>query len=111
MGAAYVALGINDAWCCWLMTELCEHLQYLTAADFPLLKTPEACAECLAEGMEWVALRECRACGHVGCCDSSSGRHATRHFRNSGHPVMRSITLGERWTWCYVHEIYGGLAE
>ena len=63
------------------------------------------------EGTRWVALRECRECGHVGCCDSSPGRHATRHFRNTGHPVMRSVTSGDRWTWCYVHETYGRLAE
>ena len=75
------------------------------------LKTPAACAECLAEGTHWVALRECQVCGHVGCCDSSPGRHATRPFRDTGHPVMRSITSGERWTWCYVQEIYGRLPE
>lgn len=93
------------------MTKLCEHLQHLTAADFPPPKTPEACEECLIEGTRWVALRECRVCGHVGCCDSSPGRHATRHFRDTSHPVMRSITPGEGWTWCYVHEVYGGLGE
>jgi len=91
------------------MSKSCEHLQDLTAADFPAPKTPEACEECLVEGTRWVALRECRFCGHVGCCDSSPGRHATRHFRDTGHPVMRSITPGERWTWCYIHEVYGDL--
>jgi len=94
-----------------LMADLCEHLQYLTATDFPSLKAPGACQECLAEGTRWVALRECRECGHVGCCDSSTGRHSNRHFRSTGHPVMRSVTSGDRWTWCYVHEIYGRLAE
>jgi CPA1 family monovalent cation:H+ antiporter len=93
------------------MTKSCEHLQHLTAADFPSPKTPEACEECLVEGTQWVALRECRVCGHVGCCDSSPGHHATRHFRDTGHPVMRSITPGEGWTWCYVHEVYGRLGE
>jgi uncharacterized UBP type Zn finger protein len=93
------------------MTESCEYLQDLTAADFPSPKTPEACEECFVEGTRWVALRECQACGHVGWCDSSPGRHATRHFRNMGHPVMRSVTSGDRWTWCYVHETYGRLAE
>jgi CPA1 family monovalent cation:H+ antiporter len=93
------------------MVKSCEHLQHLSAADFPLPKTHGACEECLLEGTHWVALRECQRCGHVGCCDSSPGRHATRHFHNTGHPVMRSVTLGERWTWCYVHEIYGRIAE
>ena len=92
------------------MAKPCEHLKYLTAAGFPVLKTPVACEECLVEGTHWVALRECQVCGHVGCCDSSPRRHATRHFRDTGHPVTRSITSGESWTWCYVHEIYGRLA-
>lgn len=88
----------------------CEHLKGLTAADFPPPRTPEACEECLVEGTRWVALRECRACGHVGCCDSSAGRHATKHFRTTQHPVMRSIMPGDSWDWCYVHEAMGGLS-
>ncbi len=81
----------------------CEHLAGLTAKDFPPPKTPGACEECLAEGTKWVALRECR-CGHIGCCDSSPGKHATRHFKQTQHPVMRSIMPGQNWEWCYVHE-------
>src|SRR5262249_30794210 len=53
------------------MAKPCEHLQDLTAADFPPPRTPGACEECLKEGTRWVELRECQACGHVGCCDSS----------------------------------------
>jgi uncharacterized UBP type Zn finger protein len=49
----------------------------------------------------WVHLRMCLACGHVGCCDSSPGKHATRHFETTGHPLMRSIERGESWLWCY----------
>jgi monovalent cation/hydrogen antiporter len=93
------------------MVKSCEHLQNLTAADFPSPKTHEACEECLIEGTQWVALRECQACGHVGCCDSSPERHATRHFHSTGHPVMRSVTSGDRWTWCYVHKTYGQLPD
>ena len=59
------------------MAKPCEHLQDLTAADFPPPRTPGACEECLKEGTRWVELRECQACGHVGCCDSSPGKHAT----------------------------------
>ena len=81
----------------------CEHLSGLTAKDFPPPRTPGACEECLAEGTKWVALRECR-CGHVGCCDSSPGKHASRHFKETQHPVMRSIMPGQNWEWCYVHE-------
>ncbi len=91
------------------MAKPCEHLQDLTAADFPPPRTPGACEECLKEGMRWVELRECQACGHVGCCDSSPGKHATRHFHEAGHPVMRSVMPGATWTWCYVHEAEGRL--
>ncbi|WZP00526.1 UBP-type zinc finger domain-containing protein [Isosphaeraceae bacterium EP7] len=67
-------------------------------------KTPDGCEECLEEGTPWVHLRLCLECGHVGCCDSSPGMHATKHFHGTGHPVMASYEPGERWGWCYVHE-------
>lgn len=87
----------------------CEHLSDLTEQDFPPPHTPNACEDCLKEGTRWVSLRECKICGHVGCCDSSPRRHATRHFHETGHPVMRSVMPGDRWTWCYVHEVMGEL--
>jgi uncharacterized UBP type Zn finger protein len=62
------------------------------------------CEECLKTGQQWVHLRMCLECGHVGCCDSSVGLHATRHFQATSHPVMRSIEPGESWGWCYVDE-------
>lgn len=84
----------------------CEHLQ--AAADScPTPQTPEGCAECLAAGSAWVHLRLCLACGHVGCCDSSPGRHATGHFEQYGHPVMRSFEPGEAWRWCFVDSLPG----
>jgi CPA1 family monovalent cation:H+ antiporter len=88
----------------------CEHLRGLTAAAFPSLHTPGACEECLREGTRWVVLRECRAWGHVGCCDSSPGKHATKHFQETQHPVMRSVIPGDTWTWCYLHEAMGNLS-
>jgi uncharacterized UBP type Zn finger protein len=63
-----------------------------------------ACNECLAEGLQWVHLRLCMSCGHIGCCDSSPGRHATGHFHATQHPVIKSFEPGEEWAWCYVHE-------
>lgn len=63
------------------------------------------CEECLKLGTHWVHLRLCLTCGHVGCCDSSPGRHATRHFHEQGHPVMASYEPEERWAWCYVDEV------
>lgn len=92
------------------MAQLCEHLQGVTLADVPPPRTPEGCEECLAEGTRWVALRECVSCGHVGCCDSSPGTHATKHYHATQHPVMRSIMPGDTWDWCYVHEVTGELA-
>ncbi|MFE9255457.1 UBP-type zinc finger domain-containing protein [Streptomyces sp. NPDC006879] len=60
------------------------------------------CPECLARGSHPVQLRMCLWCGHVACCDSSPHRHATAHYLETGHPVMRSFEPGETWRWCYV---------
>ncbi|PYQ16618.1 MAG: hypothetical protein DMF80_04215 [Acidobacteria bacterium] len=87
----------------------CEDLENLSPSDFPPARTPDACEDCLSEGTKWVQLRECRTCGHVGCCDSSPRKHATAHFQDTRHPVMRSVTPGDTWTWCYVHGAYGSL--
>jgi uncharacterized UBP type Zn finger protein len=62
----------------------------------------ETCLECLSDGTHPVQLRLCLGCGHVGCCDSSPGRHATGHFSTTGHPVMRTFEPGEAWRWCFV---------
>ncbi len=70
--------------------------------------TPEGCEECLKSGDTWVHLRLCLTCGHVGCCDSSKNKHATKHFQATSHPLIRSIEPGERWMWCYVDEVYPG---
>jgi uncharacterized UBP type Zn finger protein len=63
------------------------------------------CEECLREGLAWVHLRVCLSCGHVGCCDSSRGRHATAHFWATEHPIVQSLEHGEDWRWCYVDDI------
>jgi monovalent cation/hydrogen antiporter len=86
-------------------TEACKHLSRPLALPTP--KTPEGCEECLAEGTQWVHLRLCMDCGHVGCCDSSPQRHATRHFEALAHPVIKSFEIGEAWMWCYVDELLG----
>ncbi|MFI9411194.1 Na+/H+ antiporter [Nocardia gamkensis] len=85
--------------------EVCAHLR-----DAPLVRAhagPDECAECVAEGLAWVHLRMCLSCGHVACCDSSPGNHASKHHGASGHPVMRSVEPGEAWRWCYVDELLG----
>ena len=65
------------------------------------------CEECLRDGTTWVHLRLCLQCGHVGCCDSSVGKHASAHFAELGHPVMRSIEPGEAWKWCFLDNRLG----
>jgi monovalent cation/hydrogen antiporter len=84
----------------------CEHLAAHHDRFVPP-KTPHGCEECLAMGDTWVHLRLCLDCGHVGCCDSSPNRHASAHFRDVGHPVMRSFEPGEAWRWCFVDERLG----
>ena len=79
----------------------CSHLDDIDAV------TPSAggCEECLATGDRWVQLRMCLTCGHVGCCDSSKNRHATKHFTNARHPLIQSHKSGEDWVWCYVDRV------
>ena len=85
------------------MPVTCTHLA--TVRDVAP-RTPDGCEECLAIGSDWVHLRLCLGCGHVGCCDQSPNRHATAHFRHTRHPVMRSLEPGEDWGWCYVDELF-----
>lgn len=80
----------------------CEHLD--TIQQLP--PSGEGCVECLTTGMRWVHLRMCQSCGHVGCCDNSPGKHATGHFRETGHPIIRSFEPGEDWYWCYVDDTF-----
>ena len=68
----------------------------------------DGCEECLKLGDRWVHLRLCMTCGHVGCCDSSKNKHATRHFHATRHPIMRSLEPGENWYWCYVDNMMLG---
>jgi monovalent cation/hydrogen antiporter len=77
----------------------CTHVRQVERLDLP--EEVEGCQECLVEGMSWVHLRMCLSCGHIGCCDNSGGKHATNHFRQTGHPIIRSAEPGEDWSWCY----------
>jgi len=65
----------------------------------------EGCEDCLKIGGDWVHLRLCLTCGHVGCCDSSPNRHARKHFRATHHPIIQSFEPGEDWRWCFVDEV------
>jgi len=66
------------------------------------------CEDCIKTGDKWVHLRLCLECGHVGCCDSSKNKHATKHFHGTKHPLIRSIEPGEAWVWCYVDDMMAG---
>ena len=85
----------------------CEHLNAVTSEQYHRApNTPEGCEECLQMNDYWVHLRLCLECGHVGCCDSSPNRHATKHFRKAGHPLVASFEPGEAWVWCYADEVF-----
>jgi len=81
--------------------DFCSHLGTITKV------TPSAkgCEECLKSGDVWLHLRICRTCGHVGCCDSSKNKHATKHFHRSKHPIIEGYDPPEGWGWCYVDEV------
>ncbi len=73
--------------------------------------TGPGCVECLADGGWWFHLRRCAECGHIGCCDTSPSQHATRHWRETGHPVIQSYEPGETWFWSYAtDEAFAGPA-
>ncbi len=76
----------------------CTHLSQIREVN----PSASGCEECLQTGDAWVHLRMCLVCGHVGCCDQSKNKHATKHFHATSHPIMQSIEPDEDWRWCYV---------
>ncbi len=83
------------------MQQQCSHLDHIRNVE----PSAQGCKECLRSGDWWVHLRECLFCGHVGCCDSSPNRHATKHFHATKHPIVQSFEPGEDWRYCYVDEM------
>ena len=83
------------------MSIACTHLEQI----HDVTPSGDGCKECLEMDDIWIHLRLCMSCGHVGCCDSSKNRHATKHFHSTQHPVVRSFQPGERWLWCYPDEL------
>jgi monovalent cation:H+ antiporter-2, CPA2 family len=79
----------------------CSHLDQTR----PVFPSARGCEDCLRIGDHWVHLRICMTCGHVGCCDSSKNRHATRHSTQTDHPIIKSLQPGENWAWCYPDKI------
>jgi len=86
------------------MADQCTHLDQIKLT----YTNKRVCEDCVKTGDRWVHLRMCLECGHVGCCDSSKNKHATKHFHQTKHPLMRSAEPGEEWVWCYVDEMAPG---
>ena len=84
------------------MASTCTHLNQIRQV------TPGAkgCEDCLAMGDSWVHLRLCLTCGHVGCCDSSKNKHATKHYQKTQHPIIQSLERGESWRWCFPDQLF-----
>ena len=84
-----------------LSSDDCGHLS--TIQD--VVPSADGCEDCLKIGDVWVHLRVCLQCGHVGCCDDSKNKHATRHHHETGHPIIASYEEGEDWLWCYIDQV------
>ena len=83
------------------MNPPCTHLHMIR----DVTPSAQGCEDCLRVGDTWVHLRLCLTCGHVGCCDQSKNRHATKHFDADQHPLIQSIEPGENWLWCFVDDV------
>lgn len=82
--------------------EYCEHISTMVRVK----PSADGCEDCLKIGGRWLHLRLCENCGHVGCCDQSPNRHATKHFHASGHPIIKSFQPGEDWGYCYIDDAF-----
>ena len=82
------------------MATECTHLNQI----YDVKPHSRGCEDCLKIGYSWLHLRLCLTCGHVGCCDSSKNKHATKHFHATQHPIVQSFERGEDWLWCYVDQ-------
>jgi len=80
----------------------CEHVKLIQ----DVTPNTKGCEECLKMGDRWVHLRLCLICGHVGCCDSSKNKHASKHYHETGHPMVKSLEPGEDWGYCFVDDIF-----
>ncbi|HZS42871.1 MAG TPA: UBP-type zinc finger domain-containing protein [Candidatus Paceibacterota bacterium] len=84
------------------MEKKCTHISSIKEVK----PKSSGCEECLKMGDKWVSLRLCLSCGHVGCCDSSKNKHATKHFKATGHPIIQFFGPEQNWRWCYVDEMF-----
>jgi uncharacterized UBP type Zn finger protein len=84
------------------MEKKCTHLNRIKNVQPQTL----GCEECLALGDEWVHLRLCMSCGHVGCCNESKNKHAEKHYKSKRHPIIKSFEPGETWGYCYIDDVF-----
>ena len=82
--------------------ERCEHFSEIRDVK----QSADGCEDCLKIGGRWVHLRMCMSCGHVGCCDNSPNRHATKHYNSEKHPIIKSFEPGEDWGFCYPDDMF-----
>jgi Zn-finger in ubiquitin-hydrolases and other protein len=85
------------------MARTCAHIEAVTEVKHP---AERKCEECEKAGGRWVHLRTCQTCGVTLCCDSSPGKHASKHAATSGHPVIASGEQGERWLYCFPDDAF-----
>lgn len=81
---------------------VCSHLDQIR----PVFPSASGCEDCLLIGEDWVHLRICLTCGHVGCCDTSKNKHASKHANETEHPVIMSMEPGDSWAWCFPDDTY-----
>jgi uncharacterized UBP type Zn finger protein len=81
----------------------CAHIDAITAVKHAKRRE---CEECVKMRAQWVHLRTCQECGRTLCCDDSPNRHASKHARESKHPVIASAEPGERWLYCYTDDAF-----
>lgn len=84
------------------METVCPHLSQIREVS----PSADGCEDCLRLGDAWVHLRLCEICGHVGCCDQSKNKHATKHFHQTKHPIIKSFEPGEEWVYCYIDDAF-----
>ncbi len=84
------------------MDSECNHMDGLPEVS----PSANGCEECLKTGDTWVHLRICLSCGHIGCCDQSKNKHATKHFLQMQHPIIQSFEPGEDWRYCYIDDLF-----
>lgn len=85
--------------------KICDHLRAIHSIKHAQRRE---CSECVKIGSGWVHLRTCQECGATLCCDDSPNKHASKHARGVGHPVIASAEPGERWLYCYPDDAFVG---